>query len=259
MKPSQALSGGKVSQPLSVGKVSQPLSGGKRPKKPCGTSDEPPRKKTHFIEAVEPTDEHYAAPVVTIEKPGPSGSTSNMKNPEQELATTEVMDFFALKLREVTSVQEQQFKRLSKENNLLRQRLLELMAEGTGREVSKAKKLIIRPKRVPGPAIDFQGNDLMQYEPSSEGPSVFGRFLATVLFGVEQSCMLINHRLGVKVDRKNCRQKVPEDLEFLFIDVIHPNYSDNTEKALKEAMNGANQYGLEMKVKYGSLVDLSTN
>ena len=70
--------------------------------------------------------------------------------------------------------------------------------------------------------------------------------------------MLIQHRLGVKVERKNCRQKVPEDLEFKFIDVIRRNYSDNTDKAIKLAMNGANQYGAEMKAKYGSPVDLTT-
>ena len=49
------------------GKVSQPLSGGKRPKKPSGSSNELSKKKQHFIEAVEPTDEDYEATVVTIE------------------------------------------------------------------------------------------------------------------------------------------------------------------------------------------------
>ena len=119
------------------------------------------------------------------------------------------------------------------------------MSNGTGREVSKEKKLVIRPKRVQGPAINFEGNDLMQFEPL-KGPSVFGHFLVTVLFGEEQYCMLIKYRLCVVVERKNCRQKCPEDLQNIFVDVTRRNYSDNTEKAIKQAMNGANQYGAQI-------------
>ena len=76
---------------------------------------------------------------------------------------TTFMQFFAEQMREVTRAQEKQLKKLSSENKLLRSRLTEMMANMTDRDLVKAKKVIIRPKRVPGPAIEFKGKDLMNF------------------------------------------------------------------------------------------------
>ena len=82
---------------------------------------------------------------------------------EQQISTNDIMQFFAEQMREVTRAQEKQLKKLSSENKLLRSRLTEMMANMTDRDLVKAKKVIIRPKRVPGPAIEFKGKDLMNF------------------------------------------------------------------------------------------------
>ena len=82
---------------------------------------------------------------------------------EQQISTNDIYAVFAEQMREVTKAQEKQLKKLSNENKLLRSRLTEMMANMTDRDLVKAKKVIIRPKRVPGPAIEFKGKDLMNF------------------------------------------------------------------------------------------------
>ena len=195
----------------------------------------------------------YKAPVITLTKPTPVETEIPEEVHEQQVATNDIMQFFAEQMREVTKAQEKQLKKLSNENKLLRSRLTEMMANMTDRDLVKAKKVIIRPKRVPGPAIEFKGKDLMNYTPL-EGPSAFGRFLAQVIFGEEKNCMLREFRLGVVVARKNSRKKCPEELEKMFEDVVRRNFAEDADKALKTAIGGANQYGNEMKAKHGAKI-----
>ena len=82
---------------------------------------------------------------------------------EQQISTNDIYAVFAEQMREVTKAQEKQLKKLSNENKLLRSRLTEMMANMTDRDLVKAKKVIIRPKRVPGPAIELKGEDLMNF------------------------------------------------------------------------------------------------
>ena len=97
----------------------------------------------------------------------------------------------------------------------------------------------------------FNGKDLMSFKPNDEGPSVFGRVLATHVFSEEQECILIKEHMDCRVDQKNCRVACGEKLGEIFqTTFVTKNYANDVDDAISRAIACANQNGVDMTANF---------
>ena len=209
------------------------------------------KRKIHFSEDLEAVEDDHESPHVDLAKTSCS-TPSNVKSAvaERQYSMDDVMDFVNSKLNEVMDAQESHMKKVMKENSAFRRKLLDIMRNGEKPESLSSVKQAIKAHRVEHEPLMFNGIDLMQFKPTDEGPSVFGRTIAPEIFGKEDSCKLIKERMGWKVNRRNSRVACDKKLEEIFQLCVERNYSNNAEEAISRAISGANQYGIEMKAKH---------
>ena len=88
---------------------------------------------------------------------------------------------------------------------------------------SSSEKLGPLPQRAKEDPIWFgKGDempDLMTVDPS-EGASIFGRKLASVIFKSGSDCLLINQWMGIKMTKKGARKPTSPELENIFREVV---------------------------------------
>ena len=177
-------------------------------------------------------------------------TTANENKGIETYTITDVMDLVTSKFNEVLDAQEDNMRKIMKENTMLRKRMLEVLGDGDKPESLKKLKKAIKAIRADTEPLMFNGKDLMRFIPTDEGPSVFGRTIAAEVFGNEKECKLINQGLAPKVHRKNTRGACDSELEDIFIQCVNRNYINDTDEALSRAIAGANQFGTEMKQKH---------
>ena len=97
-----------------------------------------------------------------------------------------------------------------KQNHNMKKELVELLKRSD--EPTTSFKTAIFNK---GEPILHNGMNLLDLQPT-DGPSSFGRLLAANVFGTEDKCILINQRLGARINRKNSRKRCCSELEKKF-------------------------------------------
>ena len=173
-----------------------------------------------------------------IEETSQNHENSNDVSPisERFVATVE------REIGELVALHEEHARKLTKENNSFRLRFTELMKR------SKGETLVSKPLENSEPLM-FGDFDLMTLTPVG-GPQTFGRLLAATLFGAEGKCELMASRMGIKVSKNNCREPAERKKEELFKECVARFYPQESEKAIRFAMRGANQYGTDMKMRF---------
>ena len=157
--------------------------------------------------------------------------------------SNKLFDVVEGKFRQLIAIHEDHVRKVSQENNRFRARFSELLKKQKGEET-------IQPARTQSSDPLMYGElDLMNLTPIG-GPMSFGRLLAATLFGADENCELINQRLDVRISKNNCRTPADAKKEALFKECVSRFYQNNTEKALKSAIRGANQFGTDMKYKF---------
>ena len=145
------------------------------------------------------------------------------------------------KFGELIAVHKEHARKLTKENNNFRVRFTDLLR--------KSKDVMVSQPRENTEPLYFGSFDLMQLTPVG-GPQTFGRLLAATLFGAEDKCELISSRMGIKVCKTKCRDAAEKKKEDLFKECITRFYPSDSEKAIRLAIRGGNQYGTDMKTRF---------
>jgi len=97
-----------------------------------------------------------------------------------------------------------------KQNHNMKKELVEILKRS-----DKPTTLFNTERSNKGEPILHNGVNLLDLQPT-DGPSSFGRLLAANIFGMEEKCLLINQRLGVRIKRKNSRNCCSSELESKF-------------------------------------------
>ena len=173
----------------------------------------------------------------------------------QCLEAKEIVAVVVAKFVELNKVNAEHAAKSAAENKKLKDRFASILKKS---KPSASCKLGPLPERESGEPVWFgKGDsmvDLMTLDPS-EGASIFGRKLAAVIFNAEEDCLLINQRMGVKINKKGSRKAASSDLENLFKEVVKRNFVNGTAEAVEIAIRGGNQYGLEMAGDYPEKVE----
>ena len=173
----------------------------------------------------------------------------------QCLASKEIVDVVVAKFAELNKINAEHAAKSASENKKLKDRFASIIKKSKPSASAKVGPL---PQRESDEPIWFgKGDamvDLMTVDPS-EGASIFGRKLAAVIFNAEEDCLLINQRMGVKMNKKGSRSAASSDLEHLFKEVVKRNFVIGAAEAIEIAMRGANQYGSEMAGDYPEKVE----
>ena len=173
-----------------------------------------------------------------------------MKKECQCLDSKELVDVVVAKFAELNKINAEHATKSASENKKLKDRFASIMRKS---KPSASAKLGPLPQRESDEPIWFgKGDalvDLMTVDPS-EGASIFGRKLAAVIFNAEEDCLLINQRMGIKMNKKGSRKAASLDLENLFKEVVKRNFVSGTAEAIEIAIRSGNQYGSEMAGVY---------
>ena len=167
-----------------------------------------------------------------------------------ENLSNDLVNLFDKKFRQLLVVHEDNARKLALENNRFRARFTDLLRRQKGEET------VMPAPSDNSESLIFNGFDLMTLTPVG-GASAFGRLLAATIFGAENNCDLITHRLDIKVTKNNCRKAADPVKESLFKECVGRFFSKDAARALRDAIRGANQYGTDMKTKNASLSEIN--
>ena len=186
-------------------------------------------------------------PVLSFEQTDVNDDSNDVSqislNPQMEDFSDELVKLIETKMRRLIAVHEEHARKISLENNRFRSRFAELLRKQKGDHTIEA---VVPQSSEP---LIFNSLDLMSLKPVG-GPSSFGRLLAATIFGAESSCDLITQRLDIKATKNNCRKAADPEKESLFKECVGRFFPNESNKAVREAIRGANQYGTDMKTKY---------
>ena len=166
-----------------------------------------------------------------------------------EAFLTDVTNVLSKKFQEVLDIQEEHARKLVKENQTLRAKLTSLIKQAKPSKTENEPCVLASVDRDNSDPIWVGDFDLMTLVPD-QGPSQFGRCLAVAVFGSDDQCALINERVGAKLLKENSRKPCDSTLEEKFKNCVARNFSNNVSFAMEKALNGANQYGAEMRKQF---------
>ena len=121
-------------------------------------------------------------------------------------------------LRQMTETNEKVMRKFVKQNRMSQNELLEVFKRSAGFPTSS--NAVFHSTSDKGEAIEFNGQNLLDLR-STDGPSAFGRVLASQMFGEGKDCQLAEQRLGLRVEKKNTRKSVDPELERTFKGCMH--------------------------------------
>ena len=166
-----------------------------------------------------------------------------------EAILTDVTNVVSKNFLKVLDTQEEHAKKLVKENQTLRAKLASLIKQAKPSKTENEPCVFASVDRDNSDPIWVGDFDLMTLVPD-QGPSQFGRCLAAAVFGSDDQCALINERVGAKLLKENSRKPCDSTLEEKFKNCVAQNFSSNVSLAIEKALNGANQYGAEMRKRF---------
>ena len=166
----------------------KPQKQGSAKKRPNNAIRSGVKKKIYLPDDLAPVDKDYESPHVDLSQTTCSTPSNTMPTSLKDCSNytiNDVLDFFNSKLNEVMDAQEMHMRKVTKENSVFRKKLLEVLGNGEKPESINKIKKSINALRVEHEPLMFDGKDLMSIKSNDGGPSVFGRMLASHVFGEE--------------------------------------------------------------------------